>query len=171
MVQLPEQLELDSEAHKQGYKNIADIGKERIRRVIKKIKEENNKEDIQKLDLGFKVFKLDKSNFRVWDSTSSTGEDIVKQLELHLDELIDKNSSEEGILYELLLKLGYEITTKIKILTLSNKKVYSIGEDNALLICLDRKLSIEVILEMAKLKPSRTVFLDSGFENNDQLQN
>ena len=83
--------------------------------------------------------------------------------------MISKDSSDEDILYEIILKLGYPLTTKIEMKTLAKKNVYSI-QDDALLICLDRKLSKEVILEMARLKPSRCVCLDKGFEDNDQLK-
>ena len=75
-VQLPEQTEENTEAYKAGFKNIADIGKERIRRAVKKIKEESNQQNLldqskNDLDLGFKVFKLDKSNFKVWDEETA----------------------------------------------------------------------------------------------------
>ena len=181
MIQLPECLDDTEKKIKENQeaiklceelgkpKTIAEIGKERIRRVIKKIKKENKSEDIQNLDLGFKVFKLDKSNFNVWDQSDSDPIGIHQQLKMHLDSLIDENSSEQDILYEILLKSGYELTTKIKTKTLANKTVYSISND-ALLICLDKELSEEVILEMAKLKPARVVCLDMGFYENDQLK-
>ena len=180
MVQLPEPCDKNSEAFKEGLKTIADIGKERIRKAAKKIEEELNKENkppqlmdendrkrIENLDVGFKVFKLDKSNFRVWDG--KVDEYVAKQLKLHLDKMISPTSSDEDILYEILLKSGFELTEKIKNKTLANKTVYSIKDDE-LLICIDRKLSKEVILEMANLKPAHCICLDIGFENNDQLK-
>ena len=180
MVQLPEPCDKNSEAFKVGLKTIADIGKERIRKVAEKIEEElskknkqlqlmdkNNGKRIESLDIGFKVFKLDKSNFRVWDNKIDG--DVAMQLELHLDKMISSNSSDEDILYEILLKSGFELTEQIKSKTLVNKTVYSI-KDNELLICLDKKLSKEVILEMAKLEPFHCICLDIGFEDNDQLK-
>ena len=184
MVQLPEPCDEASEAYKAGYKNIADIGKERIRRVIKNIEDEHkqsssqttlfdadSKDTTKQLDLGFKVFKLDKSNFNIWDGSievNTTGERIIKQLQLAIENILP-DSSEEDILYELLLKSGFTLTSNIKELELAGKKVYSV-DDDALLICLDRALSKEVITEMVKRKPKRVICLDDGFVGNDQLK-
>ncbi|MFC1737974.1 site-specific DNA-methyltransferase [Planctomycetota bacterium] len=180
MVQLPEPCDIDSDAYKAGYKTIADISKEQIRRVIKKIKKEHKtekKEDKEKLfsegnnkqlDLGFRVFKLDKSNFNIWDGTVDEDGDVSDQIGLFVDH-IDPEVSDEDILYEILLKSGFELTTKIEELDMAGKKVYSIA-DNALLICLDRKLTKEVMTEMVRLQPARVVCLDAGFADNDQLK-
>ncbi|MDO8445267.1 MAG: site-specific DNA-methyltransferase [Deltaproteobacteria bacterium] len=175
LVQLPEPCTEDSEAYKAGYKTIADIGKERLRMVIKKIKEEHSektdmfKGDISSLDLGFKVFKLSKSNFNIWDSNvEKTPEALGRQLELHTSH-ISAEASQEAILFELLLKSGFELTTPIEKLTLEGKTVYSIAEGE-LLICLDKHLTNEVIKAMAERKPSRVICLDEGFQDNDQLK-
>ena len=136
MVQLPEPCDEKSEAYKAGYRTIADIGKERIRRVIAKfdvgcLKDEvkDNKQatlfsetnqpstikNQASLPPGFRVFKLGRSNFRLWDG-SQPGEDadnIAKQLELH-EQHIDPNATQEDILYELLLKAGFPLTTKVE---------------------------------------------------------
>jgi adenine-specific DNA-methyltransferase len=174
LIQLPELCDKDSETFKAGYKTIADIGKERIRRVIKKIQEEPVGQlnfDKNILDLGFKVLKLDKSNFKIWDGTVAEIVDdkkIEKQLELQIEH-INPKAKEEDILYELLLKSGFTLTTKVEILTLAGKKVYSI-ESNALLICLEKSLTSEVITEMARKEPARVVCLDIGFAGNDQLK-
>ena len=173
-IQLPEPTQENTEAYKAGYKNIADIGKERIRRAVKEIKKESEQQSLlnqnkSHLDLGFKVFKLDKSNFKIWDEQISKDKDSSKQIEMHLEELIDKKSTDEDLLYEILIKTGYPLTTKIKILKLTDKIVYSI-ENNALLICLEKQITKELIKEIAKLKPARVVCLDIGFENNDQLK-
>ena len=127
MVQLPEPCAPDSDAFKTGYKTIADIGKERIRRAIKKIEAEQTskaKENAgalpgmaevpSKLDLGFKVFKLDKSNFKLWDGadTNVSEEKLARQLELHIDH-INPKASPEDVLYELLLKAGFKPTEKV----------------------------------------------------------
>jgi len=183
MVQLPEKCDGKSEAYKAGYKTIADIGKERIRRVIKKIKGEQaekqkaeetklpmfQEQEKQNLDLGFKVFKLDKSNFNIWDVTVPKDKDISSsQIELYVDH-IAPDSSDEDILHEILLKAGYELAKKIEVLNLADKKVFSIDE-NAFMICLERKLTKEVITEIANLQPARVVCLDKGFSDNDQLK-
>jgi len=214
MVQLPEPTEKKSEAYKQGYKNIADVGKERVRRVIKKIEKdkkelekslqskeadlikleaekaktpelfkngkskdlqkiENNIEElktkianIESTDLGFKVFKLDKSNFKVWDG--SVENDVSKQIEMAINHL-EPDSKEFDILFEILLKTGFELTLPIKELTLADKKIYSV-EDDALLICLEDELNEDVIRAIAAKEPARFVCLDSGFKDNDQLK-
>lgn len=174
-IQLPEKTAPDEDAYKEGFKTIADIGKERIRRVIKKVKEEHSektdmfKGDISKLDLGFKVFKLSKSNFNIWDANvEKTPEAIGRQLELHISH-ISAEASQEAILYELLLKSGFELTTPIEKLSLEGKTVFSIAEGE-LLICLDKHLTNEVIKAMAEKKPSRAICLDEGFQDNDQLK-
>ena len=173
-VQLPEPTSENTEAYKAGYKNIADIGKERIRRAVKKMKEENKQQDLlnedkNDLDLGFKVFKLDKSNFKIWDERISKDKDSSEQIKMHLEELIDKKSTDEDLLYEILIKTGYPLTTKIKTLNREGKIIYSI-ENNALVICLEKQITKELIKELAKLKPARVVCLDIGFEGNDQLK-
>lgn len=181
MIQLPESCESNFEAVKAGFKTISDIGKERIRRVIKKIMDEQiakNKEvegklpgmveEKTKIDLGFRVFKLNKSNFNLWDGTVDESGDISGQIELFIDH-IDPDASDEDILYEILLKTRFPLTTKIDQLQLAGQKVYSVA-DKALLICLERKLTKEVITEMARLQPARVVCLDAGFADNDQLK-
>jgi len=180
MVQLPEPCDGKSEAYKAGFKTIADIGKERIRRVIKKIQEEQKKDDQKTLfdksdgkkplDLGFKVFKLDKSNFKIWDGENipKDKKSLERQLELHIDHISPK-ATQEDILFEILLKAGFELTTKIEKIDLAGKTVYSI-EDGAMLVCLERELTKEVIKAMAEKSPSRVICLDQGFANNDQLK-
>ena len=172
MVQLPEIYNENSEAYKAGFKTIADIGKERIRRVIKKIRKEIDQTLFKnkKMDLGFKVFKLDKSNFKIWDSAqiSSDKTSLEKQLELHIDH-IDYTASQDYILYEILLKAGFGLTTKIEKINLAGKAVYSI-EGGTILICLEKELTKELIKAMAEKQPSRVICLDRGFANNDQLK-
>lgn len=174
-VQIPEPTDETSEACKAGFKNIADIGKERICRVIAKIKKElkENKtlfsEGQAAQDLGFKVFKLQKSNFNIWNAgVEKTPEAIQQQLFSHVDH-ISPEAEQEAILYELLLKSGFEITTAIEQLTIEGKKVFSIAEGE-LLICLEKQLTNEVIKAMAERKPTRVICLDEGFQDNDQLK-
>ena len=171
LVQLPEPTQEKSEAYKAGFKTIADIGKERIRRAIKKIKEENQQQSFDnkdKIDLGFKVFKLQKSHFKIWEQKTNTEQDSSKQVEMHLDSFIHPQASDEDLLYEILLKTGYPLTTPIQILKL-NQTVYSI-DNNAMLICLEKTITKELIKEMARLRPARVVFLDIAFENKDHLK-
>lgn len=174
MVQLPEPCDEKSEAFKAGYKTIADIGKERIRRVIKKL----NDEDEGNLDLeggkkqgsGFRVYKLARSNFKVWDSeqAAKAPETIAKQLELH-EQHIDPHAGQEDILYELLLKSGFPLTTKVEKVQMAGMDIFSVA-DGALLICLEREITKELIKAMAEADPLQVICLDEGFKTNDQLK-
>ena len=183
MVQLPEPCDKNSEASKAGYRTIADIGKERIRRVIKKIEGDQKAKAIKaskqlpgmedklpQLDLGFKVFKLNKSNFKVWDgsNTKPAEEDLFKQLELHIDH-INPSSTQEEILYELLLKAGFVLTEKVEKIGLAGKAVFSIAE-GSLLICLEDEITRELIDAVAEAEPLQFICLDEGFRGNDQLK-
>jgi adenine-specific DNA-methyltransferase len=174
-VQLPEPTEGKSEELKASYKSIADISKERIRRVIKKVEGENkiNKDmfttEKPNLDLGFKVLRLSKSNFSSWNTgVDKNSEVIQEQLFKHVQH-ISPEAEQEAILYELLLKSGFELTTSIKNLEIDGKHVFSIG-DNEMLICLEKQLTNELIKAIAELKPVRVICLDEGFQNNDQLK-
>lgn len=173
MIQLPELCEEKSEAFKSGYKTIADIGKERIRRAIKKIREEREaklnepqskipgtEEKLPDLDLGFKVLKLNKSNFKIWDGGNQDAdeEDIARQLELHIDH-IDPNSSQEDILYELLLKAGFMPTEKIEKQDMAGKAVYAIAGGD-LLICLENEITRDLIDAVAEVEPRQFICLD-----------
>lgn len=177
MVQLPEPCDETSEAYKAGFKTIADIGKERIRRVTNKIKEESEQQSVETLlkeedkpqDLGFKVFKLASSNFKKWNKTTEDSEeDIIKSLDEILDNIIDGRTQEDQ-LYEILIKNGFPPTEKIEKLSLAGKDVFSVV-DGMMLICLEEKLTHDVVKAMADMQPSRVVCLDTAFENNDQLK-
>ncbi len=182
MVQLPEPCDENTEAYKAGYKTIADIGKERIRRAIKRINDErttNNdpqmnlpgfREEPFNLDLGFKVFKLDRSNFKIWDGSdpSASEEEIAKQLRMHVDHVLQA-ANQEDILYELLLKSGFMPTEKVAKIEMAGKRVFSIA-DGALLICLEDKITRELIDDVAKAEPIQFICLDRGFSGNDQLK-
>lgn len=171
MVQLPEPCSEESEAYKAGFKTIADIGKERIRKVINVIQNDSSGQlDFkQGLDLGFKAFKLAQSNFNLWEGNVEHNKDAVeKQLEMHVEH-INPKSSQDDILFELLLKAGFELTTKIEKITLAGKLVYSI-EGGLMLICLENELTQDLIKAMAEMTPSRVICLDQGFNSNDQLK-
>jgi len=170
MVQLPESCDEKSDIYKAGYKNIADIGKERIRRAGEKILLDNaDKEDIESLDIGFKVFKLDSSNIKQWDASSDNFE---KALLSHVNNIKD-DRSEEDLLYEILLKYGLNLTVPIEERSIHGKMVYIIGL-GALIICLDNEITLDVVDGIGALKAElepevmRVVFRDSGF--NDVLK-
>lgn len=173
MVQLPEPCDEKSEAFKAGYQTIADIGKERIRRVIQKIeKEQEGQLDLdagsKKQDLGFKVFKLAESNFNIWEGDETDPEKLEEQLEMHINHL-DPKATAEDIFYELLLKAGFPLTTEVAQISISGKSAYSIAE-GALIICLDTDLTKEAIRAIADLKPVQCICLDAAFHENDQLK-
>lgn len=169
MVQLPEPCVEKSEAFKAGYKTIAEIGKERIRRAAAKIKEEYPDYDG---DLGFKVFKLDSSNIRSWNPDRN---DLEGTLYEHSEHLIP-GRTEEDILYELLLKRGIDLTAPIEQRTLVGKTVYSVGY-GVLFACLDPEISRDEVEGLAngiaawhkELDPAsdtQVVFRDSAFADN-----
>ena len=130
MVQLPEPCDEKSEAYKAGYRTIAEIGKERLRRAAKKIKDEN---PMFAGDLGFRAFKLDTSNIRAWEPDR---DDLERTLLDNVDH-IKSDRSEEDILYELLLKLGLDLCAPIEARTIAGKSVRSINA-GALIACLDK---------------------------------
>lgn len=172
MVQLPEICDEDSDAKKAGYNKISEISMERIRRAANSLEDRDGDElDLsgqKDLDFGFKVFKLDRSNFKIWDSEGGGLDELTHQLEMHIDH-INANSTPEDILYELLLKSGFELTTKVEKLKMAGKDVYSIA-GGALLICLDKEITPEVIDAMADADPLQVICLDEGFKGNDQLK-
>lgn len=163
MIQLPEKTDESSEAYKLGYKNICEIGKERIRRAGDKIVSENkDKEGIEKLDIGFKVFKLDSSNLKSWDSSMEKLEQNILEMDINLK----KDRSNEDLLYEILLKSGVELTAKIEEIKVGYNTLYNIGE-GALLACLDDKITQDVIDEIPKHKSkymeTKVIFKEAGF--------
>ena len=148
MVQLPELISEKSKECKPRYKNICEIGKERIRRSGDKIISENKVEErIKKLDIGFKVFKLDSSNLKSCDSSMENLEENI----LKMDTNLKKDRSREDLLYEILLKSGIELTAKIEEIKVGYNTLYNIGQ-GALLTCLDDKITQDVIDEIPKHK-------------------
>ncbi len=165
MVQLPETCDRSTEAFKAGYKTIAEISKERIRRAAAKIKEEKPE---YKGDLGFKVFKLDSTNIKPWEADfDSLNEEYMGKM----IENIKSDRHEEDVLYEVLLKYGLDLTLPITEHAIAGQKVFDIGM-GALIICLSNSISLEVVEGIAKLKDElnpeimRVVFKDSGFKND-----
>mgnify|MGYP001317515884 CR=1 FL=1 len=163
MVQLPELTYEKSDAYKSGYKNICEIGKERIRRAGDKIVSENkDKEGIENLDIGFKVFKLDSSNLKSWDSSM----DNLEQNLLDMESNLKKDRTNEDLLYEILLKSGVELTAKIEEIKVGYNTLYNIGQ-GALLACLDDKITQDVIDEIPKHRSpfmdTKVIFKEAGF--------
>ena len=162
MVQLFELTDKKSEAYKAGYKNICEIGKERIRRAGDKILEESTNKD---LDIGFKVFKLDSSNLEKWNPEY----DNLEQTLLTNRENIKEDRTKLDLIYEIMLKYGIDLTLPIEKLN----NIYSIGY-GALLICLEDNITKEIAEEIIKLKSddiSRIVFKESGFKSDADKTN
>ncbi len=164
-VQLPEKCKPDTEAAKAGFVTIADIAKERIRRAGRKIREENAD---KQLDTGFKVFKLDESNFKVWD----TRVDGVAQLEQQLLDFVDNvrpGARSEDLLVELILKTGLELNVAIEAKEAGGGVYHRIG-NGSLVICLADKLTEPLLAAMLVDRPEKIIVLDRAFAGNDQLK-
>jgi adenine-specific DNA-methyltransferase len=167
LVQLPEPMP------RKDFPTIVEITKERIRRVIKKLNQEDEgklpDEGSQNQDRGFKVFKLAESNFNPWNAeVPHEAMALEHQLDLHVDHIRDGRTGDD-LLYEILLKSGFPLTTPVEALQFAGKTVHSVA-GGALFICLDRSLTLELIRDMAERKPERVVCLDEGFADNDQLK-
>lgn len=168
-IQLPEICDEKSEAFKAGYKTIADIAKERIRRAGKKIKEDNkDKENIDQLDIGFKVLKVSDSNFREW-RTDISSEKLDEQLDLHVDPIAE-DASTENMVYELMLKNGKDLNSHIK----HHNHIYSISDqenhDENILVLLLEEVNERIIENVLQENPNKVIALDKLFKNNDQLK-
>lgn len=165
MIQLPEATDEKSEAYKSGYKTIAEISKERIRRAGKKIKEENtDKKDIDNLDIGFRVLKVDSSNMADIYYTP----DSVEQNQLSLlTENIKEDRTAEDLLFQVLLDWGVDLSLPIAKEAVAGKEVFFVDND-ALVACFvkDGGITEEFVKELAKRKPLRVVFRDAGFKDD-----
>lgn len=166
MVQLPEKTDEKSEAYKAGYKNICEIGKERIRRASKKIKEENkDKEGIDQLDTGFRVLKLDTSNME--DVYYTPQEFTMQSL---FNENVKADRTGEDLLFQVMLDLGIELSAKIEPRQIAGKTVYLVDE-NYLIACFDREVTEATITEIAKLHPVYFVMRDASAANDNVIDN
>ena len=162
-VQLPEKAGEETDAFKAGYKTIAEIAKERIRRVIKTIKAGD-----PGLDLGVKVFKLKNSNFKIWrGDVVDTAEDLERQMDL-LKDPVKPEAQEQNLLWELLLKSGYDLNTKIVEQKAGKCRFYSVAEGELVVVL--NKADEKCLQEIVKLKPQKVICLDNIFEANDQLK-
>jgi adenine-specific DNA-methyltransferase len=163
-VQIPEPTPENSEAKKAGYKTIAEITKERIRRAGEKVKADN---PLFAGDIGFKVFKLDESNFKQWDKEVADAEALKQQI-MEFADNVSPEASKANMLYELLLKKGYSLNAKVAKKQIADNEIFVV--DGSMLVCLDDKISIATIDEVIKLRPAHFIVLDRAFEGNDQLK-
>ena len=166
MVQLPEETDEKSEAYKAGYKNICEIGKERIRRAGRKIKDEAGL-TAPDLDIGFRVLKIDSTNMQ--DVYYNPAE--IKQTELFaFADNIKPDRSGEDLLFQVMLDLGILLSSKIEETTIGGKKVFSVAE-GYLIACFDSDVTTDAVTEIAKMRPYYAVFRDSGMANDSVATN
>jgi len=164
MVQLPEKTDEKSEAYKAGYKNICEIGKERIRRAAGKIAEENPEAEF---DGGFRVLKCDSSNMKdVYYQSSEYEPSLFSSLEDNIKE----DRTPEDLLFQVMLDLGVLLSSKIEETTIAGKKVFNV-EDNYLIACFDDNVTDEVITEIAKQQPYYFVMRDSSMASDSVATN
>ncbi len=177
MVQLPELCDEKSEAYKAGYKNICEIGKERIRRAGKKLTDNSGQlalEEKQPLDIGFKVFKLDTSNLAKWDSTPLENAGALFQRLDAIENSIKSDRTDLDVVYEVMLKLGIPLDYKVIPTEINDKKAYSIGEDCLVLVCLDYGkdgITPEDIEAMCEFVPAKIVSSEQAFKDDTALSN
>ena len=176
-VQLPELCDEKSEAFKAGYKNICEIGKERIRRTGKKLTENSGQLSLQDklpLDVGFKVFKLDTSNLAKWDSSPLENAGALFQRLDAIENSVKSDRTELDVVYEVMLKLGVPLDYKVIPIEINDKKAYSIGEDCLVLVCLDYGkdgITPEDIEAMCEYLPAKIVSSEQAFKDDTALSN
>ena len=165
-VQLPEQCYPKSEAYKAGFQTIADISKERIRRVIKKIKQEQEGQidfGEGKQDLGFKVFRLSESNFKQWQPKPKDAAALAEQIKMFVNPMNGK-PTDEAMAFELLLKSGLDLNSKIE-----EKEGYYLINESELALVLSETTE-DTFNKISAAKPSKVIALDTAFKDNDQLK-
>lgn len=164
MVQLPEETDEKSEANKAGYKNICEIGKERIRRVAKKIAEENSE---AKFDSGFRVLKCDTSNMKdVYYNPAH----MEQQTLFASTDNIKEDRTPEDLLFQVMLDLGVLLSSKIEEKVIAGKKVFNVAE-GFLIACFDSDITEETVKAVAQEKPYYAVFRDSSMANDSVATN
>ena len=177
LVQLPELCDEKSEAYKAGYKNICEIGKERIRRAGKKILEEHAQVtmegDKQSLDVGFRVFKLDTSNLKTWDATPIEDEqlDLLYQRMNTMIHRVKPERTDLDMIYEIMLKLGVPLTYSVTSFSVNNKTVYGVGDDYLLLVCLAEDVRPEDVEQMTEYAPAKIIISRDSFADDTAMAN
>ena len=166
MIQLPEMTPKGSIAEKAGYKNICEIGKERIRRAGRKIKDEAGM-TAQDLDIGFRVLRLDSSNMQdVYYNPAAMTQTL---LDITTDN-IKPDRTPEDLLFQVMLDLGVELSSPIQETTIDGKKVYAVA-GTYLLACFDPGVTTETVTAIAKRKPYYAVFRDSSMADDSTATN
>jgi adenine-specific DNA-methyltransferase len=201
LVQLPEVCDESGEAYKAGYKNICEIGKERIRRAGQTIKldiggsaamdlgmaitfkdlENEMNESCEKkldrasaLDIGFRVFKLDTSNLKTWDSAPIAGDDQLNILYNRMNGMINRvktDRTDMDMVCEVMLKLGVPLTFSVKRIEISGKVAYMVSNNYPLLICLAENILPEDMEQMAEYSPAKIIIARDSFANDTAMSN
>jgi adenine-specific DNA-methyltransferase len=175
MIQLPEKTD------NSDYPTICEIGKERIRRAGAKIKElQSNQIELGEaekapLDIGFRVFKLDSSNLKVWDDSPIGGENALDLLQARIAGMLDilkPDRTDEDVVYEVMMKLGQDLCEPIVPIALDGgRKVYGVGAEVKFIVCLAENVTPEDAAVMADYAPGRIVFADECFTNSTDKSN
>ena len=177
LVQLPELCDEKSEAYKARYKNICEIGKERIRRAGKKILEEHTQvtmaEDNHPLDVGFRVFKLDTSNLKTWEGTPIENEqlNLLYQRMNNMIHRVKPERTDLDMIYEIMLKLGVPLTYSVTPFSINNKTVYGVGDDCLLLVCLGENVQPEDMEQMTEYAPAKIIISRDSFADDTAMAN
>lgn len=177
MVQLPEICDEKSEAYKAGYRNICEIGKERIPRAGAKLLESDGQMTLNgeklSLDVGFKVFKLDTSNLKTWDRTPVSEDNLITLFE-RLNGMIDRvkhDRTDLNMVYEVMLKMGVPLTFPVLPIDINGKKTYSIGEGAMLLVCLTDDVTSEDVEAMANYAPAKIILAKNSLADETAMSN
>ena len=167
MVQLPEKTDEKSEAYKAGYKNICEIGKERIRRAGRKIKEDAGLTAPADLDIGFRCLRLDESNM---ENVYYTPDEVGQQDLFSLVDNVKEDRTPEDLLFQVMLDLGVLLSSPIEVKEIAGKKVFNVA-DGFLLACFDHDVTEETVKAIAQMKPYYAVFRDSSMANDSVATN
>lgn len=167
MVQLPEKTDEKSEAYKAGYKNICEIGKERIRRAGRKIKEDAGLTAPADLDIGFRCLRLDESNMK---PVYYTPDEVGQQDLFSLVDNVKEDRTPEDLLFQVMLDLGVLLSSTIEVKEIAGKKVFNVA-DGFLLACFDHDVTEETVKAIAQMKPYYAVFRDSSMANDSVATN
>ena len=178
LVQLPEICDQSSEAYKAGYKNICEIGKERIRRAGKKLTDTDGQMQIgdsekKPLDVGFRVFKLDSSNLQTWDATPVDElrlEDLLNRMNTMINR-VKADRSDLDMVCEVMLKLGVPLTYSVNKVAVNSKVAYTVGDDCLLLVCLAADITPEDVEAMAEYVPAKVIISRDSFANDTAMAN
>lgn len=170
MVQLPEVISENSEAQSFGFTTIAELTRERVRRVGLQIESKSTIFTNEKRDIGFRSFKLDQSNFAVWDAGAIEGDEkrLEQQLFAQVEHVLPGRSNQD-VLFELMLKSRYQLTTPVELAMIESCEVWKIA-DSEMVVVIDSGLTVEVIREIASWKPISVVILDRCFVGDDSLK-